>query len=185
MERGSRFLVLMRALGAAAVLGAGPAAARTFATRDASLHRVFGDAVRLEAHTAWLSAAQCDSASRWAQSKFTRVPVTYWVEIRHDSIVGRAFLDTRTVRTMPATVLVAVDQQHRVLGLEVLAFHEPEDYLPPRRWIERLAGRALSKRLRPGAEVDAISGATLSARAFTAAVRAALALDRVVTGAAP
>lgn len=184
MERGNRLLVLILAITAASAGPAAPAAARALPTRDESLQRIFGAGARMEARTAWLSAAECDSASRWAQSKFVRAPVTYWVAIRNDSVIGRAFLDTRTVRTMPATLLVAIDGRHRVLGLEVLAFHEPEDYLPPRRWIERLTGRPLSKRLRPGADVDGVSGATLSARAFTAAVRSALALDRVVTGAA-
>jgi len=170
-------------LGACAA-GTAPAAARTFATREESLRRVFGPGAHLEARTAWLSAAECDSARQWAQTNFDRSPVTYWVATRNDSLLGRAFLDTRTVRTMPATVLVAVDCRHQVLALEVLAFHEPTDYLPPRRWLDRLVGRPLTKRLRPGADVDGVSGATLSARAFTAAVRSALALDRVVTGAA-
>lgn len=183
MERRRRLLVLILAA-AALVGGAAAGEARTLSTRDESLRRVFGPLVRLEARTAWLSVAECDSAGRWAHVKFGRAPVTYWVAIRNDSVIGRAFLDTRVVRTMPATVLTAVDAHHRVLAVEVLAFHEPDDYLPPRRWIERLKGRPLSKRLQPGGDIDGVSGATLSARAFTAAVRSALALDRVLTGAA-
>jgi hypothetical protein len=181
MERGRRLLVLIgvTALAGAAVLAA-PASARLLHTRDQSLRQVFGPGARFEARTAWLSNAECDSASAWAQSPLRRGPVTYWVATAGDSVVGRAYLDTRTVRTMPATVLVAVDPHQRVLAVEVLAFHEPADYLPSERWLSRLTGRVLTRRLRPGAEVDAVSGATLSARAFTAAVRLALALDRLV-----
>jgi hypothetical protein len=66
-----------------------------------------------------------------------------------------------------------------------LAFQEPEDYLPPRRWLQRLVGQALSVHLRAGDGIDAISGATLSARAFTAAVRRCLAVDALLRGKQP
>lgn len=183
MEFRRRLLVLS---GAAVALlawgGATPAAARLVQTRDDALRLVFGAGAQFTPRTAWLDGAETDSVAVWAQARGATAPVTYWVATRHDSLLGRAYIDTRIVRTMPATVLVAVGAARHIVAVRVLAFQEPEDYLPPSRWLDRLAGKVLSRRLRPGDEIDAISGATLSARAFAASVRWALALDRFVTG---
>ena len=58
----------------------------------------------------------------------------------------------------------------------MLSFNEPEDYLPPPRWLDQFDGKALSKDLKPGLAVPNLSGATLTARAVSAAVRRTLAL---------
>ena len=60
------------------------------------------------------------------------------------------------------------------------AFHEPLDYLPTKRWYERLVGVDTTGPLRIGRDVDAVSGATLSARAATASVRRMLAYHRLL-----
>jgi hypothetical protein len=152
------------------------------ATRDATLRRVFAGATRLDPHTVYLTPAQVESVRARARAPFETPRLTYWEAARGDTLLGRAYLDTRPVRTMPATLLVAVSPDARVLAVEVLAFHEPMDYLPSRRWLDRLVGHALSNRLRPGDLVDGITGATLSARAFTDAVRRCLSLEAVLHG---
>ena len=179
MERRARVLVLILLAAAAGV--ATPAAARLLQTRDAALRRIFGDDARLESRVAWLTPALADSVTALAQTRCEPTSITYWVASHGDTLLGRAWLDTRTVRTMPATTLIAVGPRHEILAVEVLAFHEPDDYLPPRRWLERLRGRTLP-RWRSMSDIDAISGATLSTRAVARAVRLALALDRMVGG---
>lgn len=153
--------------------------------RDAALRRVFGDAVRIEPRSAYLTAAELDSVRRWGRARCDAPRFTYYVASRNDTLLGRAYLDTHPVRSMPATILFAVDAAGRVSAVEILAFHEPEDYLPPRRWLDRLVGRTESARLRPGEDLDGISGATLSARSTAEALRRVLALDRLLRGAKP
>ena len=77
------------------------------------------------------------------------------------------------------------------LGIPVLihtaepkSFFEPQDYLPSRRWFGQFEGRDLDEGLRLKREIRTLSGATLSSRSATDAVRRALALHRVlnVTG---
>jgi hypothetical protein len=165
------------------VLAAGvaaPAAARLLETRDAALRRLFGAGARFEARVAWLTPALAESVTSLAHVRCDATPITYWVATRNDSVLGHAYLDTRTVRTMPATFLVVIDAQHAVSALEVLAFHEPPDYLPPRRWLARLCGRRLAPAGRTSDRVDAISGATLSSRAAHDAAALALAIDRTL-----
>jgi Na+-translocating ferredoxin:NAD+ oxidoreductase RnfG subunit len=64
--------------------------------------------------------------------------------------------------------------------VQILAFHEPLDYLPTNRWYQLFSGKSRSDGLRLGRDIDAISGATLSARAATEGVRRALAYYEVL-----
>lgn len=180
MECGRRLLVLIALFAVVMASAATPSGARTFEARDAALARVFGAGTRFEPRTVYLQAAQVDSVRRLAGARFDTPRFTYWRALRGDSLQGLAFLETAVVRTMPVTWLIAVTPASEVRAVEILAFHEPEDYLPRRRWLDRLLGKRLSKRLRPGDDIDGITGATLSARAACDAVRRSLALTRIL-----
>ena len=160
----------------------GGAEAKTYETREAALRRVFGPEARLERRTVFLTAAELDSARALAGAPIASSHLSYHEALRGDSLLGRAYLDTHVVRHEHESLLVVLGPDGQTVEVDILAFQEPEDYLPPRRWLLTLQQRALSRHLRPGDAVDAISGATLSARAATAAVRRVLALDQILHG---
>jgi hypothetical protein len=165
---------------------AAPAAhAKLYETRDAALRRVFGVEARLEPRTVYLTPAQMEAVRRQGRARFDTPRLTWWEATRRDTLLGRAYLDTHPVRSLTETLLVVAAPDGSLGAIRILAFHEPEDYLPPASWLRTLLGRRLSEHLRPGDEVDGISGATLSARAATEAVRRVLALDRVLHGGKP
>ncbi len=157
-----------------------PAAGKTYESRAAALQRVFGSDCEIERRTVFLTESQIEAVQKAAAARVEHARVTFHEAHRDGELLGRAYLDTHRVRSLYETILVVVGPDGRTRNVDILAFHEPEDYLPPSRWLRTLENRTLSPRLRPGDEVDAISGATLSARAATEAVRRALALDRVV-----
>jgi hypothetical protein len=159
------------------------AGAKVYSTREAALQRVFGNAA-LERRTVFLTPAQMDSVRQRARAPLAHARVTFWQAAEAGGVTSRAYLDTDRVRTMDQTLLVVVGPDGRTRHVEVLAFHEPEDYLPAARWFQTLVGRTLSSRLRPGDAVDAISGATLSVLASCTAVRRCLALDSILRHAA-
>jgi len=161
---------------------AGTAQAKTYETRDAALSRVFGPEANIQRRSVFLTEAQVDSVQRLGRCRVEQVRLSYYEATRGDSLLGRAYLDTHRVRNEHETLLIVVGPDGRTREVDILAFHEPEDYLVPQGWLETLEQRRLSSRLRPGDEVDAISGATLSTRAATEAVRRVLALDQVVQG---
>ena len=100
-------------------------------------------------------------------------------------VVGWGYLDTHRVRTLPETLVVVIDQAGRVRRVEVVAFREPQDYLPPWRWYGQFDDRRLDDDLELKRGIRPMTGATLSARAATDAVRRVLAVHAVVQGAAP
>jgi hypothetical protein len=148
--------------------------------RERALAQAFGPGARITTRSVFLGADAARRAEQAAGSRLASVRVTLYEATRGDSLLGTGYLDTHRVRTMNETVLVVVTPAGRVGAVEVLAFHEPDDYLPPRRWLERFEGRELARDLRPGGAVPSLGGSTLTARAIAAAVRRTLALHAVV-----
>jgi len=76
--------------------------------------------------------------------------------------------------------MVALDAAGAVSRVEVLSFREPQEYLPRDAWYEQFDGRRLDAELRLKRGVRGVTGATLTARATTEAVRRVLALHAVI-----
>lgn len=152
------------------------AGARVLLTREAALAQAFGPRARIETRTVYFTPEQAERVEQAAGAKLASPRVTAYRGLIGDSLAGTAYLDTHPVRSQMETVLIVITPAGRVGAVEVLAFHEPDDYLPPPRWLDRFAGQGLSRDLKPGLAVPNLSGATLTARAVAAAVRRTLAL---------
>ncbi len=95
----------------------------------------------------------------------------------------RAFgvLISKKVRSKNAAVLYLIDAQSSTIkSIEVVAFHEPLEYLPSSTWLQQFYGKKHSDVLRTGQTIPAITGATMSARTLTNGARLALALYETV-----
>ena len=113
------------------------------------------------------------------------LPGLWWVayEARMDGhLVGVAFFDTHRVRTLNETALVAVNAGGSLRRVEVIAFHEPPDYMAKEAWIRQFEGKQLTGDLSLKKAIRPLSGATLTANALTDAARRGLALWRVLYG---
>lgn len=170
--RAAKLLALLVLLASAAR----PARGVERATPESALAAVFGDA-RIERKSTALSDAELDAAKQLCgETPSARLAI--WHEATRDGVVvGRGWLDTHVVRTLPETILVSCDDQGRVLRVDVLTFREPPDYLPPARWLRQFDGKPLDADLAISRDIAALGGATLSGRAVTNAVRRCLALD--------
>ncbi len=93
---------------------------------------------------------------------------------------GRAYIDTRTVKTRPQTLLVIVNEASEVERVEVLSFEEPSEYMPSGTWYAVFRSKKLGEGLALKREIPFVTGATLTARASIQAARLALAYDRVM-----
>jgi hypothetical protein len=171
---------------AAAVLvataAAGPAAARTLMTADEALALAY-PGCRVERATVYLTEAQREEAERLSGGEVRRGVVHPYRVRCAGRAAGTAYFDVHRVRTLEETLMVALDARCRVVRVEVLSFREPQEYLPRDAWYRQFDGEALSPELDLDRGIRAVTGATLTGRATTAAVRRVLALHRVVGGA--
>jgi hypothetical protein len=155
-----------------------PAAARVLLSQEEALALAF-PGCRSQRETAYLTRDQVAAAARLAGEPVASALVHLYRGCG-DARGAVAYFDTHLVRTLSETVMVVVDAQARVSRVEVLSFQEPPDYLPRGPWYEQFHGRPLDDELRLKRAVRPVTGATLTARATTAAVRRVLALHQVI-----
>ena len=149
-------------------------------TRSEALRLAFPAADSTVAHDLVLSREESDEVRRRAGTGLDSRLVTAYTAHHHGRVTAWAVFDTHTVRTLPETCLIVVANDGNVEAVHLVAFHEPPAYVPPKNWLARFTGRALDDALWPDRGIDGITGATLSARAVTAAVRRALAIHGTV-----
>lgn len=169
-----------------AVLGAGAAEARVYLTREQALRLAFGEGAEIEREVFFLTEAQLARARELAGPGvgLESALLTRYRGSRQGRLAGWAYFDTHAVRTLQETLMIVVAPEGGLARVEIVAFLEPEEYLPKRRWLEQFRGRRLDGQLDLFRGIHGITGATLSARAVTDATRRVLALHAAV-GAAP
>lgn len=156
-----------------------PAAAKVFLSVDEALKLAF-PGCQVDRRTAYLTEGQLRRARELSGVEVPSALVTHYVATRGGQPAGTAYFDTHQVRTLPETLLVVVDPQGKVSRIEIISFREPEDYIPRGAWYEQFKGETLDRDLQLKRDIHPVTGATLTARATTNAVRRVLALHRVI-----
>lgn len=161
-------------------LAASEADAKVYLSRKEALEAAFPDATRVDERSVVLTDDQARTVERLAKAPLESRIVKLYTGLRDDEVLGYAFIDLHTVRTLPEAFLVVLSPEGEVRSLRVLAFYEPEEYRPPDRWLEQFDRRRLEPELRVGGAIHGIAGSTLSSRAVTGGVRRSLALYEVL-----
>jgi hypothetical protein len=155
------------------------ASAKVFVTTDEALRLAF-PGCEVARRTAYLTPRQVQKAQELSGADVPGALVA-WHEARcGGQPAGTAFFDTHRVRTLPETLLIVIDPQGRVARLEVISFREPREYMPRAAWYAQFQGHKLDRELELTTGIHPVSGATLTARATTSAVRRVLALREVI-----
>ncbi len=94
-------------------------------------------------------------------------------------VVGTAYFDTHKIRTKGQTLLIIIDPLAKISRVEVFRFHEPPEYEPKGNWLGLYKGLPLDKKLQIKQSIPNLTGATLTARATTEAVRRVMALHAI------
>lgn len=177
MQRRVAFLTLTTA----ALLASGGARATVLITVEEALALAFPDATT-ERQTLFLSDEQRDTVAGQSGAEMSSALATRYAARNADGVViGWAYLDTHRVRTLPETLVVVLDADGAVRRVEVVIFREPFEYMPREGWYEQFGGQELDEDLALKRDIRPVTGATLTTRATTEAVRRVLALHQVVS----
>ena len=164
------------------VLGFGICVAAQGLSREEALAATYADA-DIRAEQLFLTPAQLKQVVIRAGTDPTSALVARYLAARNGQIVGRAYVDTHTVRTKKESLLISLDAQGRLIRVDVTAFLEPPEYRAPEPWLGQYRGRALDDDLGINRAIRPIAGATLTARAANSAVRRVLAIDEILRAA--
>ena len=174
----------VRLLLALIALGGTPlcATSQVLLTQEEALRLAFPPPVTVERRTAFLDEDDISEVKRLTEPAESegRSVVTYYIGQMGDEPLGAAYFDAHRVRTLQEVLMVVVDTDGRVARIVVLGFAEPPEYMPPDGWLELFSGRGLDDGTSTRRDIPLITGATLTARATTGAVRRSLALHEVI-----
>ena len=101
------------------------------------------------------------------------------------TLVGTAYFETHRVRSLKETMMFVVSPEGKIVRAEVLAFYEPQDYMPNKRYYAQFKGKVLDKELRVGRGIKTITGCTLTVNASVKSARRILAIHKVLGEPAP
>ena len=106
----------------------------------------------------------------------------FYVAKKGEQVVGYALFDQERGQHEMIDFATFFDATGKVTRVEVVAYREPYgDGIRSARFRRQFVGRSAASSMRPGKEIDVISGATLSTGAMVRAVkRAAVLLEQVV-----
>lgn len=152
--------------------------ATVFYSKDEAFELAFGAGAEVEPLSLFLTDEQVEQIEKLAQVKLDSKLFTLQQGRRNGQLLGYAVIESHNVRTQPETVMIVLSPTGELTRVEMLAFHEPPEYMPPVRWFERLYRKPLAD-LRLGQGVDGIAGATLSSHASLNGIRKVLAVYQI------
>lgn len=177
-----RFLAMACTALIALVLPAGVEAAKIrFATEKEALRRMMPEAEGFELQKVTLSPAQLSQAQKLVGKGFRKKKYRWWIGRKGDEAIGYAVLLNVRGKKRPITFLIGIDPIGRIRGVEVLTYRESEGSgIRFPQFMKQFLNKTKESTLRLGRDIRAISGATLSSRSATYAVRKALSLFEVI-----
>jgi len=162
------------------LLAATPSFAEVFMNQEEALKMAFPPEANVERISAFLTEEQVSAIEKRAESKLESPLVTYYRGEIDNAPAGYAFFETDLVRTMPETYMVVLSPVGEVKFVEILAFHEPMDYLPRKKWFSFFKKKQLNDSLRVKRDIRNVTGSTLTTRAITGGVRRVLATYEIL-----
>ncbi|MEQ1911490.1 MAG: FMN-binding protein [Vicinamibacterales bacterium] len=148
-------------------------------TREEALSAVYPGSV-IRAEQLFLTLVQQKRVAELAGVDVSTALVARYLAMRDGTVVGRAYVDTHTVRTKRASLLIALNRDGTVVRVEVTAFLEPPEFRAPEIWLRQYRDKTLDSDLAVNRSIRPLAGATLTTRAVNGAVRRVLAIDSVL-----
>ena len=177
-----RHLMRMAILALAGVVVLVPEAwSAVYHSRESALDLAFGQEAVVDSRELFLSKEKQAQAAQMAGSPVASRLVQRYEGSVDGALVGYAYFETHQVRSLPETLMVVVAPDGAVLAVHVLAFHEPEAYLPHDGFLNQFNGTELDGELSLRTGLQGIAGSTFTANAVTAAVRRVLAVHTVTS----
>jgi len=176
-----KFLALASIALAAFFLPVSARAAVVYATEEEAVKRMMPEAGRFEPQEVRLSPDQLSKAQEMAGKAFRENDYRFIVGKKGAETVGYALKLEAIGKERPITFLIGIEPAGEIKGMEVLIYRESEgsDIRNP-RFMKQFSKKKSEDPLRLGQDIQPISGATLSSRAATYAVRKALSIFEVV-----
>lgn len=143
---------------------------------DEAMHAHFGKTSQVSKQNILLVDKDIKLAQALAQRKIQDRIFRIYIAKKDNKTIGYGVIHTSQVRTKDETAIYLIDKDGKLKAIEIIAFYEPPEYLPPKRWLKQFDNTTTASKLKLKQDIHAISGATLSARAITNSAKIALSI---------
>jgi Na+-translocating ferredoxin:NAD+ oxidoreductase subunit G len=159
-----------------------PTLAKDFASPQALLSEQFHHSERVTYLRVHLEPAERARVEARLGRPLPKTDYTFFVATTHGQIDGYALFDEQLGLHEPISFGTFFSPDGHITRVEVVAYREPYgDGVRAERFTRQFVGRSMQNQFRPGTDIDAISGATISSRSMCVGVeRAAALLDVAV-----
>ena len=171
--------LLTPTLAACALLLAGAAGAKVMMSKQQALDAAFPGADRVEKTILYFSGEEQERVKSLARTPMDSGLFTVYRAYSGGEVTAYGFIDTRTIRSKPATFLVVLAPDGKVRSTRILAWQEPPEYQPSERWLAQFKGLDAGSGARLGGAVQAMSGASYTSRTLTNGIRRIQAIYQV------
>ncbi len=141
-----------------------------------ALHATYGKDVKITKKNVLLSVEKAEIVYKQAKmKKGSKIFRTYSIT-KDAKPVAYGILISRVVRTKDAAILYMVSPEGVIDAVEVIAFNEPPEFTPSKKYVDQFKGKSTKDTLRVGKDIPTVTGATMGARNVTDGARLALAV---------
>ena len=153
-----------------------PLSAKILISPVDAMKYAYGQESEISKKNILLSSQQAARITEEAKVKLDTKIFRIFKAIKADKVLGFGILVNNKVRSKNAVVIYFITPQSILKGIEIIAFNEPDEYIPSKEWNSQFQNIETTKMLRTSKEIPTITGATLSARSITDSSRVAFAL---------
>jgi Na+-translocating ferredoxin:NAD+ oxidoreductase subunit G len=122
-----------------------------------------------------LTKAKFQNIQKNAAAKLDTKIYRIYTATRADKVLGYGILINRKVRSKNTVVLYFI-KDAILLNIEIIAFNEPLEYIPTKKWNSQFKNIKTDTMLQLNRDIPSVTGATMSARSVTDGSRIAFAI---------
>lgn len=153
-----------------------PLSAKILISPTDAMKQSYGTDSKISKENILLNNSQAKSIQKKAKVKLKTKKIKTFTATKNSKILGYGVLINRKVRSKNAVALYFISKDSMLKGIEIIAFNEPHEYIPSKKWISQFENVPTNKNLHVGKDIPTITGATMSARSLTDGSRVAFAI---------
>ena len=162
------------------LLGSTSAHADIFYGKNQAIEIAFPTANRIERKTLVISREKAKYLEKIADSHLPSRLITIYEGWKGDKLLGYMHIDVHPVWAKSEALMIVLTPTGEFSQIKVLAFHEDTRYMLPNGVLQSLIKKTGDDPIKVGEDVDAISGASITLRSSTGALRRARAYYQVL-----
>lgn len=143
-----------------------PLSAKMLISPVDAMQQNYGTKCKISEDTILLTDSQAKKIQEVSNVKLDGNTFKVFKAVQEGKTIGYGVLINRKIRSRNGVVLYLISSDSILKGIEVVAFNEPAEYIPSKKWMSQFENVNTKTPLNLSKDIPTITGATLSAKSF-------------------